>query len=265
MQTPLRRKGLLLTVWMLLMLQVFAVPPQGEALGQPDAQPKETKDEVSPTADTVRLDSVEELKADSSVLQSRDLVVVANAAQVQVRSFLDRIPVGMESRYGFKDRSEFQRTKIGTVYPMYTIHPDDLRSGELGMKAVRALGSYRVMLMVDGSARALLTVEKVEGAWKAVDFGATKLAKELDRVHRGLRVNEAGNPVVGLVRLYQLKCDLLLLDAGQSRSDLHLFPLESATRSLGIKADLGSPGALRDYAPIMKKAMLTADRHRTMR
>lgn len=181
------------------------------------------------------------------------------ATLAQAGQFLDKIPPGMERRYGFDSRDDFARVEAGHPYQMCTIPPDSLRQGLLTRGAVKHLNQYRVPLMVDGHARALLTMEQKDGAFYARDLGAAALARELDELRQSGIVRTDGDKPTRLLRLYQLNSDFVIPGDNETGEALMVLPLRSATGNLGISRTGGALTTLNDIGPALKRAMSTAD------
>lgn len=151
--------------------------------------------------------------------------VVATAA---LPGFLVTIPAGQESRYGFKDREEFSRAKPGYPIEVLATRPS-LRDStpwkrDTSWNRPIALGRWRVPILVDSQSRCFLTVERVNGAWEAVDLGATGLASEMARF-------DSANPGRrrAILRLDALRADVVVLDRnGAGWDDGEYHPLKSA-------------------------------------
>jgi hypothetical protein len=146
-------------------------------------------------------------------------------ARTELQSYLEKIPTGLEERYGFHNRQEFSRAIPGDPLRIYSIHPDSIR-GEInpGKEYLVAQEEWKVPVLIDGDARALLTVAKVDGKLKVVELGATGLAREL-----GVVGKEHPTDQKIILRLYQLQCDFLVLTPkGKQVSEGYLYPLRSA-------------------------------------
>lgn len=95
----------------------------------------------------------------------------------QLGAFLARIPPGQETTYGFNARSEFAEATPGEPYQMYTVASGGSRSSV--DQSLQPMNEWRVPVSVRGEYRALLTVIRDRDRWRAVDFGAALLAREL--------------------------------------------------------------------------------------
>lgn len=146
-------------------------------------------------------------------------VPVCAAARAGLKRFLDAIPADRLEGYGFADRAELDRARLATPYRVWT--------ADAGGNALAATGEWRVPVTVDGSYRALLTVSQASGEYRAVDFGAAALARELAGVERSRGVGADAQRV--LLRLYALGADLTAFPAAGARvEDSRFEPLASA-------------------------------------
>jgi hypothetical protein len=166
---------------------------------------------------------------------------VREVARSSLSSFLDKIPVGLESRYGFQKRDEFGRAAPGTPLRVYTESRDSLNGGAGEFPDYpTALDEWRVPVLVDGELRSLLTVARTRDGLEAVDLGAAALAREFgefDKKHPGGRR--------ALLRIYRLKCDFIMMDrTGTGMSEGEYHPLRSAR--LVFKADSPSPRSRKE-------------------
>ncbi len=177
------------------------------------------------------------------------------AAEAGLPFFLSHIPSGEEKGYGFNSREEFDGAELGPPYEMHTIYPERLLKGETvdpGM--IVSVREWRFPVKCAGRARALLTVAEKEGKWQAVDIGAAGLATEIDRLEKTLSLTE--NSTRGILRLYQIKADLLVVSEKPARiEEGKFYPLPSFLYSLraeGTKMNLeGPPFSFKGLLPIL--------------
>ncbi len=153
---------------------------------------------------------------------------VRTVAETSLPRFLSRIPPGQEEPYGFQGRAEVERATVGVPIRMYGTRPslgDSLLEGQdSSWNRPQAQDVWRVPVVVHRKVRALLTVERIGGALRAVDLGAAGLAREIgafDSTHAGKRR--------GLLRVERMRCDLLMLDrTGRGFDEAEYHPLSSA-------------------------------------
>lgn len=175
-------------------------------------------------------------------------------AAAQASRFLDRIPIGMESHYGFDSREQFARAVPGRAWQEWTIAADPGSAGRDGAPRITALDRYRVMLTVDGRPRALLTMTMVDGRLVATDLGAAVLARELGETSSRLGAAYRSAPIGRMLRLYDIKGDFLLPDSDAPDRDIRVAPLESARIGLGLESPAPVETTLTTLAPAIRQA-----------
>jgi len=112
--------------------------------------------------------------------QGENVTDVMAAAKAGYAHYLQKIPVGHESRYGFNHRGEFELVKIGKPYQILNITYDFFSDTTLvKSNYLFAIGEWRVPLSVNGEYRTLITISNMNGTLKVVGLGAAALAKEL--------------------------------------------------------------------------------------
>ncbi len=110
-------------------------------------------------------------------------------ASLKVFSFLNLIPEGRESDYGFDNRSDFSKIKIENPYQIYYV---TFKNNKL---MFITSNQWRVPLSIEKKFVALLTVQIVKGKPTVVDFGGNKLAQKIQEFE-DLYSNEIGKYVV---------------------------------------------------------------------
>ena len=107
------------------------------------------------------------------------------AAREGLPRFLNTIPAGSESDFGFSSSDRLERAGIGDPFPLSTIMPADLkdyRDGDPVDSLLTETGTWYFPVILDGEYRAILTVARMAGQWKAVGFGRALLARKLQRL-----------------------------------------------------------------------------------
>lgn len=148
------------------------------------------------------------------------LVNVAQVAESELPNMLDRIPAGREAMYGFESREEFRDATTAPPIKSLTIE-----NGE-----VKAIGSFRVPVVVNGEYRALATVENTADGYHVLDYGATALAKEIQSVC----ASNSDKQLEGILRIYDINADFLVMRKAKKSM---LIPLTSSVlylNSVGI-------------------------------
>lgn len=104
---------------------------------------------------------------------------VAQAAAKGLPELLAKIPAGAWRDYGFADASEVAKATLDRPLCLYTITPAALAGYQSG-ESIRSLLSdttmWYVPVKVADSVRAILVVDRLDGAWQAVSLGYVPLA-----------------------------------------------------------------------------------------
>lgn len=132
---------------------------------------------------------------------------IKRTAKEGLPEFLNNIPEGFETQYGFTSRNEFLIADIGNVYEVYTISTDFLNMPGADIKLfVKPLEQYRVEVIVNNEIKTFITVSKINDKYKVVDLGGAELSKEFGRI-----LKDVGdvNPRRIIFRLFQVECDFL--------------------------------------------------------
>ncbi len=158
---------------------------------------------------------------------SKEITATANAG---FENYLQKIPLGEESFFGFKTREEFANVKIDKPYQIYTLNADFFNDTSLSEKNyLLATNEWRVALSVDNEFRVILTIAKVQDTWQVVSIGAAALAKELDGFEKKhISVNTSGM----ILRIYQMDCDFILSSPDNSLNNIKVYLPESAKIAL---------------------------------
>jgi hypothetical protein len=166
---------------------------------------------------------------------------------------LQKIPPGQENLYGFNNRNEFSLSELGNPYAVYTLSSDFFNHIESG-NFLEHTGEWRVPVVVNNQDRALLTVIRENGNWKIVDFGASLLARELQKINQA---QKSGNDDLKILRVFQLQSDFLLLDdAALPAYEIHVIPLHSAYLNLEkLNSDNGETYKLSDMLSLIREAL----------
>ena len=102
---------------------------------------------------------------------------IQQEASNQLQTYLNLIPVGSETKYGFKNRSDFQNVKVEKPYQIYYVGYQD---NQLSFFS----NEWRVPLSINGEYISLLTVKLNNGKPEVVDFGGNKLAQKIQEFEK---------------------------------------------------------------------------------
>jgi len=166
-----------------------------------------------------------------------------------LKLWLQKIPVGNESLYGFSDRSEFALARLGNPIEVFTVDFTDLQNYKNVNLELVSTHEWRVPVIVNGRCRVLLTVVE-SPVGKIVDLGGKVLATEIDQKAKVLGEKTSD---LKLVRFFQVHSDFLLtMDAGLTADQLELIPMNSALVNLPELASLKEGSiTLQNLAPII--------------
>ncbi len=150
----------------------------------------------------------------------------------ELPQILEFMPLNNEDRYGFNNRDEFKRARLGIPYQEYSMQTEE------------PTGYWRVPVTVDGENRALLRLTRVDGEWKFAGFGGAGLAMELGALEREEgRAKPSGGRII---RDFEMSCDYVQFDrAPGSKPEGLVIPMESAARvllDLGVADSIGADG-----------------------
>lgn len=153
------------------------------------------------------------------------------AAQRDLRQFVAQYArAGAQGVLDVADARELAGVRVAYGFAVYTVDPAELLAGRRGMRSLTApTGQYRFIIMLGERPVGMATVEKVNGRFETVAYGAAVLARDVDasmRVH-----GNAERSNVRFVRVYQARSDMLEVSGG---GGLRYAPLHSARTSLNM-------------------------------
>jgi hypothetical protein len=151
---------------------------------------------------------------------------ISDVANSGYHQYLEKIPQGRESLYGFKNRDEFALAKIGKPYQIFLLKKEFFTDSiTTNVNYIVPSDEWRVTVMVNNEYRALVTVAKMNGILKVVGIGAAGLASDLgvfekqhpSSIHYGR-----------ILRILQLDCEFLLILPDPLQSGFQTYFLRSA-------------------------------------
>lgn len=175
-----------------------------------------------------------QLTAQAMAAAQRDLAQFA-AHQLQVRQGSAPVDFPLE----ITDVQDLKEAKIGYGFQVYTIDPPDLMAGRSSMqKLARPTPQWRFMITLRDRAIGMATVERINGKFETVAYGAAVLAKDVEAL-AGVHGN-ADKSNMRFVRVFQARSDLLEVvgQDGQAR----FAPLHSARESLLLQQRANKDG-----------------------
>lgn len=186
----------------------------------------------------------------------KNTAAVLITAKEGLNKFLNRIPEGYESFYGFESREEFKDAKVETPILIYTLSLDFLGDNLNNFADyIQPTNDWKIPITVNGTPKLFLQVAKFNGSYNAVDLGGHELALEMYDLLNFYRLDND----VYLLRLYQIASDLLLIvPKDKGISSAKVLPLSSAhkiSEELGINRKTAVD--INSLAPVVRKIYQT--------
>ncbi|MEN3809306.1 hypothetical protein ABH309_02775 [Chromobacterium piscinae] len=126
------------------------------------------------------------------------------------------------------DGRELASLRLGRGFPVYSVNPQRLLAADADLSGLMApTGSWRFVALSGSRPVGLVTVEKVEGRWQAIAFGAAELAKNVEAAQAG----HGGQ--TRFLRVYQAQSDFL--EVAQTDGKPRFAALMSARERLSLK------------------------------
>lgn len=179
-----------------------------------------------------------QLTSHAMAAAQRDLAQFA-AHQLQARNGSAPVDFPLE----INDVQDLKEAKIAYGFPVYTIDPPELMAGRSSMQRLaRQTQQWRFVITLRDRAIGMATVERINGKFETVAYGAAVLAKDVDAL-MGFHGN-ADKSNLRFVRVFQARSDLLEVTGRDGRA--RFAPLHSARESLLLQQRAskdGNPGA----------------------
>lgn len=158
---------------------------------------------------------------------------VVSVAAEGLPAFLQAIPPGEITHFNFISPRELEQATLGVPFQIHTIDPRDILKHDGHSPVadlVRPTDVWLVPVVVDDRFRTLLTVDRIDGVWRAVSIGASGLAEEWEALENTYPKQQGYE--LTFVRVYQAVSDFVLLD--QPRHEDAMIPMRSASMVLGM-------------------------------
>jgi hypothetical protein len=166
------------------------------------------------------------------------------AAQKGFRPLLKAIPAGELARFNFSNPDDVRQATLGEGFRVFTISPDlilnyDGRSSVQEM--IRPTSLWFFPVVAGGQVRTMITVDMVDGQYRAVSVGGSGVAVEWARAQ--VKWPSSSGYTRVFLRIYQATADFVVVsDASQTK----MAPLPSGKTLLG-----GGEAALLDLAEVL--------------
>lgn len=176
-----------------------------------------------------------QLTSQAMAAAQRDLAQFA-AHQLQVR----RGGVPADFPLEITDVQDLKDATISYGFPVYTIDPPDLMAGRGSMQGmVKPIPQWRFVVSLRNRPIGMATVERNQGKFETVAYGAAVLAKDVDAL-MGYHGN-ADKSNLRFVRIFQARADLLEVVGQDGRA--RFAPLHSARESLLLQQRASKDGS----------------------
>ncbi|OIP00895.1 MAG: hypothetical protein AUJ97_07485 [Bacteroidetes bacterium CG2_30_32_10] len=152
------------------------------------------------------------------LFQNSETDSILRTAKNQIHLLIDNIPEANLNDYGFNNKAEFEKISFAPLIKIYTLKDT----------SIIFTNTWRVPVVVDNEYRSLLTIINEDGVYKAVDYGASILAKAF--------LAKKTNQTIGLLRVYELKSDFLM--EVNTQNQLKFVPIENANSNLYDLTDI---------------------------
>lgn len=130
------------------------------------------------------------------------------------------------------DLQDLKEAVISYGFPVYTVDPAELIAGRNTMQGMaKATAQWRFVITLHDRPIGMATVERNNGKYETVEYGASVLSKDVDAM-AGFHGN-AEKSNLRFVRIYQARSDFLEVVGQDGRA--RFAPLHSARESLMLK------------------------------
>jgi hypothetical protein len=165
---------------------------------------------------------------------------VGGAAEYGFRSLLEAIPLPEISNFNFADKDEIKSATLGEGFRVFTIPPELIVNYNPGLAIedmVMPTPIWFFPVLVSGEARALITVDLLDGQYQAVSLGGRGVAKEWAAASAKWPASAGYQNT--FVRIYQATADFILVSNAVGTK---MAPLQAGEMATGM-------GALGLYDP----------------
>lgn len=106
-----------------------------------------------------------------------------------IRKYLEVIPEGHETSYGFNSRDEFSRVEMGQPMRIQLLETDQVLSGNPD-RAIVETNNWYLPIYVGESSPCLLYLTETNDGCKLVGLGLKLMAKNVNRIRRELQIGK---------------------------------------------------------------------------
>lgn len=167
---------------------------------------------------------------------------VQSAAEEGLAHFFSTIPAEELALLGFETSQDVEAATLGAPLEQFTLTSDALTayaSGDALAPLLTSTNSWLFPILVNGEARSVLTVSKIDGQWQGGDIGGAPLAAALQAAETELpamlqQARAASASTTRFIRIFPIRADFLYVQAGEAE---YLMPLMATGSSFNLEAD----------------------------
>lgn len=172
--------------------------------------------------------------AEALAAAQRDFAQFA-AAQQQLRGSGAPIDFPLD----ITDLQDLKQAVVSYGFPIHTVDPNEMLAGRSSMQGMaKPSAQWRFVITLQGRPIGMATVERNNGRYETVEYGASVLSKDVDAM-AGLHGN-ADKSNLRFLRVYQARSDFLEVMGQDGRA--RFAPLHSARESLVLKQRASKAG-----------------------
>ncbi|MEN8157710.1 MAG: hypothetical protein ABFS10_12230 [Bacteroidota bacterium] len=116
-----------------------------------------------------------------SQFKIREAMLADSDVQKELSSYLEKIPVGHESYFGFTNRNEIEEVKLGSPFQILTL---DYESIDIESEAINRSILWYIPIILDDTYRCFLHVKLVNNSFIVVGIGLMELARDVDNFEK---------------------------------------------------------------------------------
>ncbi|HEY0062580.1 MAG TPA: hypothetical protein VGC21_10695 [Telluria sp.] len=141
------------------------------------------------------------------------------------------------------DLQDLKQAVVSYGFPVHTVDPNEMLAGRSSMQGLaKQTSQWRFVITLHERPIGMATVERNNGRYETVEYGASVLSKDVDAM-AGFHGN-ADKSNLRFVRVYQARSDFLEVKGQDGRA--RFAPLHSARESLMLKQRAAKSGNADD-------------------
>lgn len=178
---------------------------------------------------------------------AQDIIEIAKAGSLH---YLDKIPTGQETHYGFNNRNECKIAVPGIPFHVFILSTEFFSdTGLVNNNYLVPTDEWRVTLTVNDEPRVMITVAKVNGILQVAGIGASGLASELGAFGK----KNPGMIRNGIIlRVLNLDCEFLVIPGKKINNGSSTYFLKSSSIVFGQPNDHQTSFSLNHVLTLIK-------------